>query len=79
MGRFITTEINGERHNTDRETDIYGERDTQMEGSKKRKERKVYFQKDRWRDGRLDIVEFKKRQTQIKCCRNRETDREKVF
>jgi hypothetical protein len=50
-----------------------------MEGSKKRKERKVYFQKDRWRDGRLDIVEFKKRQTQIKCCRNRETDREKVF
>ncbi len=57
----------------------YTERDTQMEGSKKRKERKVYFQKDRWRDGRLDIVEFKKRQTQIKCCRNRETDREKVF
>ena len=57
----------------------YTERDTQMEGSKKRIERKVNFQKDRRRDGRLDIVEFKKRQTQIKCCKNRKTDRKKVL
>ena len=78
MGRFITTEINGERQNTDRKTYTYGERHTDG-GVEKEKREKVNFQKDRRRDGRLDIVEFKKRQTQIKCCRNRETDREKVF
>jgi hypothetical protein len=45
MGRFRTTKINGERHNTDRKTDIYGERHTDGGVEKEKKEKSVFSER----------------------------------